>query len=167
VVTQKELSRQEKRSLFSLAILGVLGGSISSWTWRPAAARLIYSIIEGLFAMPTDLFRLSTVQSANLIELLLPDAIDTVEFDRLNESVLHAIDGKAGEPWILDLSAVTYAGSAVLGLMVNLRQRVREANGQLVLCCLSPRLVEIFQACCMERLFTIKRTRAEALRAAS
>src|SRR5690349_4718302 len=100
--------------------------------------------------MPSDLFRTSAVQSTNVIELLLPDAIDAVEFDRLNDSVLKLIDSKAGERWILDLSAVSYAGSAVLGLMVNLRQRVKQANGKLALCCLSPRLMEIFQACCME-----------------
>jgi anti-anti-sigma factor len=117
--------------------------------------------------MPSDLFRLVRVQSTNVIELMLPDAIDAVEFDRLNDSVLREIDGKRSEPWILDLSAVTYAGSAVLGLMVNLRQRVKQANGKLVLCCLSPRLMEIFQACCMERLFTITRTRADALNTAS
>ena len=114
--------------------------------------------------MPADLFHLVRAESANVIELMLPDALDTVEFDRLNDSVLHEVDGKTGERWILDLSAVTYAGSAVLGLMVNVRQRVKQGGGRLVLCGLSPRLVEIFKACCMERLFTISRTRADALR---
>jgi anti-anti-sigma regulatory factor len=47
--------------------------------------------------------------------------------------------------------------------MVNVRQRVKEARGRLVLCGLSPRLLQIFKTCCMERLFKIVRSRDEAI----
>jgi len=47
---------------------------------------------------------------------------------------------------------------------VNLRHRTKKAGGKLVLCGLAPRLIEIFRTCCMERLFTITRTRPEAVR---
>lgn len=57
-------------------------------------------------------------------------------------------------------------GSAMLGLLVNVRQRVKAARGKLVLCGLSPQLASIFQACCMDRLFTTARDRARALIAA-
>jgi anti-anti-sigma regulatory factor len=48
-------------------------------------------------------------------------------------------------------------------LLVNLRQRIKAGGGQLELSSLSPQLVEVFRTCCLERLFTIRRTRAEAL----
>lgn len=109
-------------------------------------------------------FRLQTIQSVHVVELILPDLIDPLEFDRLNEQMLAALDGKASQKWIVDLSGVSYMGSAMLGLMVNIRQRVRTAGGKLVLCGLSRRLTEVFRACCMEKLFTIVRSRADAMR---
>ena len=37
------------------------------------------------------------------------------------------------------------------------------SHGRLVLCGMSPRLTEIFRSCCMDRLFTIARSRREAM----
>jgi anti-anti-sigma factor len=98
-----------------------------------------------------------------LLRLRLPDQIDPMEFDRLNDRVTALIGERAHERWIVDLSVVTYMGSAVLGLMVNIRQQVKSAGGSLVLCCMSEPLHKIFAACCLERLFVIKPTRAEAI----
>jgi len=114
--------------------------------------------------MPADYFQLKQSGSANVIELLLPDELDSVEFDRLNESMLHLFDGRSSENWILDLSKTEYVGSAVLGLMVNIRQHVKAAKGKLVICSLSRTLGDIFHASSLERLFTIAKTRSEALK---
>jgi len=118
----------------------------------------------GIDFMPADYFQLKQSGSANVIELLLPDELDSVEFDRLNESMLHLFDGRSSENWILDLSKTEYVGSAVLGLMVNIRQHVKAAKGKLVICSLSRTLGDIFHASSLERLFTIAKTRAEALK---
>lgn len=114
-----------------------------------------------------EFLRVETLPSAHVVELTLPDLIDPLEFDALNEQMKSALDGRANGKWIIDLSQVTYMGSAMLGLMVNIRYRVKTAGGVLVLCGLCPRLVEIFRACCMERLFTIVRSRPDALRITS
>jgi anti-anti-sigma factor len=114
-----------------------------------------------------EFLRVQTIQSAHVVELSLPELLDPLEFDRLNEQMLAALDGKAAEKWIVDLTTVHYMGSAMLGMMVNIRQRVKSAGGKLVLCGLSSRLLNIFRACSMERLFTIARTRPDALRLTS
>jgi anti-anti-sigma factor len=113
--------------------------------------------------MSYELFRLTRSGSVNLIELFLPVGLDIDEFDRLNESVLALIAAEPGGGWVMDLSKLDYMGSASLGLMVNVRQRVKEGKGRLVLCGLSPRLLQVFKTCCMERLFKIVRTREEAV----
>jgi anti-sigma B factor antagonist len=115
--------------------------------------------------MSSKFYTIKDINSVNVIELTLPDMLDSVEFDKLNETMLHVFDGRANEQWVLDLSQVEYVGSAVLGLMVNIRQHVKAGKGRLVLCALSKTLSEIFRASSLERLFTITKTRAEALRA--
>ena len=117
--------------------------------------------------MVTDLFHLTEDGSIRILELSLPMSIDSAEFDRLNESVLELLGREPGAGWVLDLTKVAYMGSAVLGLMVNIRQAVMKAQGKLVLCGLSDRLLRIFETCCMERLFRIVPQRAEAIRIAS
>jgi anti-anti-sigma factor len=57
-------------------------------------------------------------------------------------------------------------GSAMLGMMVNFRQHVQANKGKLVLCGVSPRLLEIIRTCCMDRLFPIAKNRPEAMKLA-
>ena len=104
------------------------------------------------------------IGNANVIVLDLPDTLDSSEFDRLNDAMLALVTPDADKSWVLDLTPSHYVGSAVLGLMVNIRQRIHTARGRLFLAGLSPRLLEIFHATSLERLFTLCRTRDDALR---
>ena len=112
-----------------------------------------------------ELYQLSRSESVNVVELTLPHALDIQEFDRLNESMLELVRAQPEGHWVLDLSKLSYMGSAALGLLVNLRQQIKQAGGRLVLCGLSPELLHIFKTCCMERLFRIVKTRKEAMAA--
>jgi len=114
----------------------------------------------------TDLYQLSKTGTVNVVDLTLPHALDIHEFDRLNESILSLVRGEPEGQWVLDLSRLSYMGSAALGLMVNLRQQIKQSGGRLVLCGLSPQLLHIFATCCMERLFKIVKTRQDAVAAA-
>jgi len=113
-----------------------------------------------------DLFQVRSDQSVNIIEMRLPEYIDSTEFDHLNASLLGLLESKPSKSWVIDFSAVEYLGSAMLGLMVNFRQKVKAAKGKLVLCGVSPRLLEIIRTCCMDRLFPIAKTRQEAVKQA-
>jgi anti-anti-sigma factor len=115
--------------------------------------------------MPQELFHVITLEKATVVELALPPAMDSDEFDHLNTSLLKLIGDRPDGRWVVDLSRLSYMGSAALGLMVNLRQQVKDAGGMLVLCGMSSKLAGIFRTCCLERLFTIKGTRDDALRA--
>ena len=113
--------------------------------------------------MAEELFEVSTAGAVRVIRLLLPETLDSAEFERLNESLLTLLAEQPAGAWVLDLSHLSYVGSAVLGLFVNLRQRVKQGNGRLVLCGLSERLLTIFRTCSLERLFVIRRSQEEAI----
>lgn len=113
-----------------------------------------------------DKYRITLEGAIHLIELKLPDTLDFSEFDSLNEGLLEVVSAAAAGTWVMDLTGSHYMGSAVLGLMVNIRQRIKKARGKLILCGMSDELKAIFHACSLERLFTISRTRAEAVKAA-
>jgi anti-anti-sigma factor len=114
--------------------------------------------------MARDFFRLKSEPSLTVIELLLPETLDGLEFDRFSDDLWTVLDAKPAHLWILDLGGVQYMGSAVLGLMVNIRQRVKDSRGQLVMCNMTSRLLSVFRTCSLERLFTIVKTRNDAIR---
>ncbi len=114
--------------------------------------------------MSRQFVNLTTVQSISVIDLRLPEQLDSEEFDRLNESMMGVLDGKISGKWVLDLTAVDYMGSSVLGLMINIRQHIKTGGGKLVLAGLTPRMTQIFRTCCLEKLFQIGRTREDAIR---
>src|SRR5205809_7561153 len=86
------------------------------------------------FVDKSKCFRIHSDRSVNVLELELPDQIDTAEFDQINDSLLSMLHEKSGENWVLDLSRVNYMGSAMLGLIVNVRQQIKNIRGDLVLC---------------------------------
>jgi anti-anti-sigma factor len=110
----------------------------------------------------TDLYIFSANGNIQIIELRLPLQMDVLMFDDLNSALLSHIVANRGD-YLIDLSRTDYVGSAVLGLLVNVRQKVRAAGGRLVLCQLSPRILEIFRIGSLQQLFTLATTRDEAL----
>ena len=121
--------------------------------------------VERVF-MSDNLYRHSKAGTVNVVDLTLPHTLDIEEFDRLNESILELIRGEPDGQWVIDLSQLSYMGSAALGLLVNLRQQIKQSGGRLVLCGLTPQLMHIFKTCCMEKLFRIVKSRKDAIAAA-
>ena len=113
--------------------------------------------------MSSNRFQITREQATNVLQFVLPSTMDTMEIDGLIESVLNQLATKGEQRWVVDLSQVDYLGSSMLGLFVNVRERVRQAGGKLVLCGMSPQLLRIFKTCCLESLFTIAKSRADAL----
>jgi anti-sigma B factor antagonist len=112
--------------------------------------------------MSNERFHISTEDSVQILQFSLPPMMDIVEVDNLIEAVLKQLEANGKASWIVDLSRTEYLGSSMLGLFVNMREKVRQAHGVLVLCGMSPALIRIFKTCCLERLFTIVRSRADA-----
>ena len=113
--------------------------------------------------MSANLYKHSRTGDVNVVDLTLPHTLDIDEFDRLNEAILELIRGEPEGHWVFDLSQLSYMGSAALGLLVNLRQQIKQSGGRLVLCGLSPQLLHIFKTCCMEKLFKIVKSRKDAV----
>jgi anti-anti-sigma factor len=115
--------------------------------------------------MPTDFVRHESTPKGHVISLRLPMSLEAADFDALNDDLLALIQTQPQAKWVIDLSETSYLGSAMLGMLVNIRQQVKAGGGRLLLCGLSKGLLSIFRTCCMERLFAIEKDRAAALSA--
>ena len=109
-------------------------------------------------------FQVTPVGSVRVITLVLPEILDSREFDELNTNLLAELTSQPRGSWLMDLGNITYMGSASLGLMVNARQAVKQSGGVLMLCSVTPGLMKILRTCCLERLFNIAKTRDEGMK---
>jgi anti-anti-sigma factor len=113
--------------------------------------------------MAHDWFAVSQEGVVHVLALAVPFQVDSSDFDRLHEGILSAIGLKANAKWVIDLAGLQYLGSSVLGLMVNIRQRVSQGGGKLVLCGMNPKLHTVFRTCSLEKLFVIRPDRHDAV----
>jgi anti-anti-sigma factor len=113
--------------------------------------------------MASEWFAVVADGPAQVLTLAVPMQVDSADFDKLHEQVLGEVTAKPSGRWVIDLTGLAYMGSSVLGLLVNIRERVRQAGGKLALCGLNARLQQVFRTCSLERLFVIRAARAEAL----
>lgn len=110
------------------------------------------------------LLTVSMAEGAHLVELRLPGIVDGVELDHINARLLTLADEHPGGAFVLDLHGTQHMGSALLGMMVNLRTRVRAGDGRLAVCGVGEALLAVFRTVRFERLFDIVATREQALR---
>jgi anti-sigma B factor antagonist len=113
--------------------------------------------------MANERFNITEEKSVQILQFSLPVTLDTMEVDGIIESVLKQIEPRGDRLWVVDLAHVEYLGSSMLGLFVNMRERIRQSGGSLVLCGMSPALQRIFRTCCLDRLFTIAKSRGDAI----
>lgn len=88
---------------------------------------------------------------------------DGLTLDVLNTEVAEAVSRRPEGDWVLDLSQVQHCSSALLGVLVNAMNLVRRGHGRLVLAAPSRRISRAIEACCLQRLFTMKKGRSEAV----
>ena len=115
--------------------------------------------------MAEEIFKIIQEESVGVLEFRRRPDGDALALDGLMEAIVAEVDRRGTAAWVLDLAQVDYLNSAGLGMLCNIRFKVRQNQGKLALCGLSPKLMELFKSCCLERLFLIVRTRGEAVKA--
>jgi anti-anti-sigma factor len=113
--------------------------------------------------MPSDHFRIHVEEKARILELWLPLQLDSLDIDQLRQDILRGMEGEESALWVIDLARTDYMGSAMLGLLVNIRHRILAGGGKIIVCSLNNRMTELFRASSIERLFPIARDRQEAM----
>lgn len=87
--------------------------------------------------------------------------LDASVVSAFKQQVLEAIDGETKNV-LLDLSHVEFIDSSCLGALVSILKSV-SGQGELVLCSLNGTIQNLFKLTRMDRIFSIKENRQEAL----
>jgi anti-anti-sigma factor len=89
-----------------------------------------------------------------------------LEFDAIEvgaESVMQLLGQKQAQHVVIDFHNTDYFGSTALGFFVKLWKRIRATGGEMVFCGLSDHEREVLRVTRLDTLWSICKTRAEAL----
>ncbi|MBC8482030.1 MAG: STAS domain-containing protein [Planctomycetes bacterium] len=81
--------------------------------------------------------------------------LEEVDILALQGSVMSVIESREKLKLILDFCNVEFLSSAVLGLLLRISKKVYENEGQLRLCCISPKIYEVFKITRLTNIFEI------------
>lgn len=114
--------------------------------------------------MSSPLYTLDeTDPTAAVIIFRLGLDVDIESFNDITVSLIDSWPLASGRDVLVDLSQSRYMGSVLLGLLINIRSRVRAGKGKLVVVGASPRLVEVFRSANLDRLIDLAPGRADGM----
>jgi anti-sigma B factor antagonist len=99
-----------------------------------------------------------------VVEIVTPSLMDTVELDALGADLYRLVDEQDSRRLVLDFGQVQYISSQAIGILAKLHKKTAALKGGLlVLCNLSPRLLDLLKVMRFDRLIAIKATQVEAV----
>lgn len=81
--------------------------------------------------------------------------LDEADILALEESLLPLIEQNAGLHLVLNFSEVKFLSSSVLGLLIRVSKKIYESKGQLRLCSIDSKIMEIFRITRLDNVFEI------------
>ena len=89
--------------------------------------------------------------------------LEEMQIQALESSFLPLIEQNSPLQLILDFSNVKFLTSSVLGLLIRISKKIYETEGVFRLCCIQPKIFEIFKITRLDKIFEIYPTRQDAL----
>lgn len=99
-----------------------------------------------------------------VVEIVTRSLLDTAELGALGADLYRLVDEQDNRRLVLDFGQVEYISSQALGILAQLHKKTaRLPGGLLILCNLSPRMLQLLKIVNFDRLITIKPTQVEAI----
>ena len=100
-------------------------------------------------------FTVATFQTESLMNPL--------ELERIGQALYREVDEASGHRLLLDFGKVKYLSSQAVGIILTLNKKVTQfPEGSLVLCGVSPQVLQLLKITRLDKILTIKPTQAEA-----
>jgi anti-anti-sigma factor len=129
---------------------------------------MCYNVLSECREKPVSIspyFKLVESQSPSVtvIEFNLAPDLDTTVFNDITRDLIDAWPIAPGRSVVVDMTNVRYLGSVMLGLLVNIRQRVKSGRGTLIVAATPSPLLKVIRIANLDRLIQLADSRDEAL----
>ncbi|HML75602.1 MAG TPA: STAS domain-containing protein [Anaerohalosphaeraceae bacterium] len=89
--------------------------------------------------------------------------LDEDQIQALEKTFMPLIEQTNGIRLLIDFSNVQFLTSSVLGLLIRINRKVLQSEGRLRLCCIDPKILEIFKITRLDKVFELYQDRQQAL----
>ncbi len=89
--------------------------------------------------------------------------IEDIGIHELSQELYRLVDVENRKKLVLNFSSVQFLSSTALGTLIKLYKKLRTRGGSMVLCAIKPEILQVFEICNLDRIFTIKEDEADAL----
>lgn len=87
------------------------------------------------------------------------------QIEKIGNTLYAMVEHEDVRKMVLDFRKVRTLSSQALGILINLRKKISEQKGELVLCALSPEIMQLFKIAQLKSLFKFTEDEASALAA--
>ncbi len=95
-------------------------------------------------------------QNATVATLTSEKILEEQDIRALEEALMPLIAQAEIKNMVIDFSNVKFLTSSALGLLIRVNKKVRESSGNLRLCSIDPRILEIFRITRLDSVFDIQ-----------
>ncbi|NQT87931.1 STAS domain-containing protein [bacterium] len=108
-------------------------------------------------------YSVTLVGQTTVVKLLGPRITDQVYINELGDELVAVLEQASPIDVLVDLNAVEFLSSSVLGKLIRLLKRSRQMKGRLRLCSIRPSILEVFEITQLHKVFDIYPDADEAL----
>ena len=89
--------------------------------------------------------------------------VNFFEIEQVGLELYRLVEERKDKRLVLDFSAVDYLSSGLIGKLIFLNAKVHAHGGKVKLCSIASEILEVFQTCKLDRIFSIHNDAADAL----
>ena len=89
--------------------------------------------------------------------------LDEQNIQVIGEQLFSLVDQDGRRKLLLNFGNVEYLSSAALGKLITLNKKLGQAGGKLILCNISPEILEVFEITKLDKFFNIQKEEQAAL----
>ena len=111
--------------------------------------------------MDTDFYAVRQFGKYTAVIFRTRSLMNPTELEQIRAGILRLVEEENRSPLVLDFHRVQYLSSQLIGVILTLHKKLKSG---LVLCGVSPQLIELLKLTRLDRLLTIKPTLKEAVK---
>jgi len=97
-----------------------------------------------------------------VVEFHTASLMNAPELERIGKALSDLVDNDPSGRIVLDFTPVQYLASQAIGIVVNLHKKTAAKGGKLMVCGLSPQLLQLLKITRMDRVLKIVKDQKEA-----
>ena len=111
----------------------------------------------------SDILMVQRMGEVHIVELLQPSILDQHLIQRIRDGIMEILTRSGTFKMVISFENVSHLASAMLGVLMELNNKVKEHKGEVRLCSLQPSIREVFKLTALDKVLKIFKSTDDAM----